>query len=144
MDDVLLKLQGPGGHSKHSCGQLRSGLDRGLVMVRCGGFHSHGGTPNHRKTLGKPPKWLVYKGKSHSNGWWLGPDLWKPPCSEFTEVVIEPKYSVLFFFCGDFMNTSCELIWDNLIWLARIVFFSNQKLVVQASNIGTQPSNMWL
>ena len=35
-----------------------------------GGFHSHGGTPNHRKTMGKPKEHLRM-------GWWLGVPLWR-------------------------------------------------------------------
>ena len=41
-------------------------------MVKHGGQRLYGltsswDTPNHRKTIGKPQKWLVYKVKSHSN-----------------------------------------------------------------------------
>ena len=34
-----------------------------------GGFHSHGGTP----------KWMVYNGKSHSNGWFRGTPIYGNP-----------------------------------------------------------------
>ena len=53
------------------------------IMGCCLGLtHSHGlivpvlnvkdgGTPKHRKSIGKPPKPMVYNGISTWNGWWL-------------------------------------------------------------------------
>ena len=51
-----------------------------LKFIENGGFHSHVGTP----------KWMVCKGKSHSNGWWLG----VPPFQETSKYLQEIKHDI--------------------------------------------------
>ena len=59
-----------------------------------------GGTPNHRKTMGKPwenhrfshrktPKWVVYKGKSYMDDDWGYPSFGKPPHRSYVSFFAE-------------------------------------------------------